>query len=133
MRRRVFVIAGEYSAHPRHLPPARRGRAFLAEPHPDLSPEEVTRLFFRFPNRSEDGRTKPEDWKREFGLDAPVGLIDLFASAAHRALTSLWRLVGGDYARARGAVTHLCVPSMPGLDATERRNICLFPKAPRPS
>src|SRR5919204_171736 len=76
-------------------PPPRRGRAFLAEPHPDLSSEEVTRLFFRFPNRSEDGRTKPEDWKREFALEAPIGLIDLFASAGHRALTSLWRLTRG--------------------------------------
>src|SRR6266568_1678806 len=83
----IFVIAGEYSANPRHLPPSRRGRAFLAQPHPELTREEVTRLFFRYPNRSEDGRTKPEDWKREFGLDSPVGLTDLFASAAHRALT----------------------------------------------
>ena len=133
MRRRVFVIAGEYSANPRHLPPARRGRAFLAEPHPDLSPEEVTRLFFRYPNRSEDGRTKPEDWKREFGLDAPVGLIDLFASAGHRALTSLWRLVGGDYTRARDAVTDIYVTSMPGLDPNERMNIGLVPQALRAS
>ena len=44
MRRRVFVIAGEYSANPRHLPPSRRGRAFLAQPHPELTREEVTRL-----------------------------------------------------------------------------------------
>ena len=131
MRRRVFVIAGEYSANPRHLPPARRGRAFLAEPHPDVSPEEVTRLFFRFPNRSEDGRTKPDDWKREFGLEAPVGLIDLFASAGHRALTSLWRLVGGEYTRARDAVTDIYVTSMPGLDPNERMNIGLVPQALR--
>src|SRR5207253_2485180 len=133
MRRRVFVIAGEYSANPRHLPPARRGRAFLAEPHPDLSPEEVTRLFFRYPNRSEDGRTKPEHWKSGFGLAEPVGLIDLFASAGHRALTSLWRLVGGDYTRARDAVTDIYVTSMPGLDPNERMNIGLVPQALRAS
>src|SRR5436309_104705 len=109
MRRRVFVIAGEYSANPRHLPPARRGRGFLAEPHPEVTDEEVTRLFFRFPNRSEDGRTRPEDWKREYGLDSPIGLNDLYASAAHRALTSLHRLTGGDYALTRDAITDLYV------------------------
>ena len=133
MRRRVFVVAGEYSANPRHLPPSRRGRAFLAEPHPEPSREEVTRLFFRYPNRSEDGRTKPEDWKREFGLDSPVGLTDLFASAAHRAITSLWQLTGGDYARARDSITDLYVTSMPGLDPNERMNIGLVPQALRAS
>src|SRR5712675_2382535 len=133
MRRRVFVIAGEYSANPRHLPPARRGRAFLAEPHPELTREEVTRLFFRYPNRSEDGRTKPEDWKREFGLESPVGLNDLFASAAHRALTSLWQLTGGTYGGARDTITDLYVTSMPGLDPNERMNIGLVPQALRAS
>src|SRR3954470_4992210 len=133
MRRRVFVVAGEYSANPRHLPPERRKRSFLAEPHPELTEEEVTRLFFRYPNRSEDGRTKPEDWKREFGLDSPVGLNDLFASAAHRALTSLWQLTGGEYARARDSITDLYVTSMPGLDPNERMNIGLVPQALRAS
>ena len=133
MRRRVFVIAGEYSANPRHLPPSRRGRAFLAQPHPELTREEVTRLFFRYPNRSEDGRTKPEDWKREFGLDSPVGLTDLYASAAHRALTSLWQLTGGEYPRARDSITDLYVTSMPGLDPNERMNIGLVPQALRAS
>src|SRR5690349_4846075 len=133
MRRRVFIIAGEYSANPRYLPPSRRGRAFLAVPHPELAREEVTRLFFRYPNRSEDGRTKPEDWKREFGLDSPIGLTDLFASAAHRALTSLWQLTGGDYARARDSITDLFVTSMPGLDPNERMNIGLVPQALRAS
>src|SRR5205085_5272892 len=122
MRRRVFVVAGEYSANPRHLPPERRKRAFLAEPHPELTDEKVTRLFFRFPNRSEDGRTKPEDWKREFGLEAPIALIDLFASAGHRALTSSWRLTGGDYPRARDSITDIYVTSMPGLYPNERMN-----------
>src|SRR5207248_7891516 len=103
------------------------------EPHPELSPDEVTRLFFRFPNRSEDGRTKPEDWKREFGLEAPIGLIDLFASAGHRALTSLWRLTGGDYPRARDSITDIYVTSMPGLDPNERMNIGLVPQALRAS
>src|SRR5712691_8090767 len=131
MRRRVFVIAGEYSANPRFLPPSRRGRAFLAEPHPELTREEVTRLFFRYPNRSEDGRTKPEDWKREFGLDSPIGLTDLFASAAHRALTSLYRAIGGDYRSTRDAITHLYVTSMPGLDPNERMNIGLVPQGLR--
>jgi hypothetical protein len=133
MRRRVFVVAGEYSANPRHLPPSRRGRAFLAEPHPEVSREEVTRLFFRYPNRSEDGRTKPEDWKREFGLESPIGLTDLFASAAHRAITSLWQLIGGDYPGARDAITDIYVTSMPGLDPNERMNIGLVPQALRAS
>jgi hypothetical protein len=131
MRRRVFVVAGEYSANPRHLPPERRKRSFLAEPHPELSEEEVTRLFFRFPNRSEDGRTKPDDWKREFGLSAPIGLSDLFASAAHRALTSLHRLTSADYGSTRDSITDLFVTSMPGLDPNERMNIGLVPQALR--
>jgi hypothetical protein len=131
MRRRVFVVAGEYSANPRHLPPERRKRSFLAEPHPELSEEEVTRLFFRFPNRSEDGRTKPDDWKREFGLSVPIGLSDLFASAAHRALTSLHRLASADYRSTRDSVTDLFVTSMPGLDPNERMNIGLVPQALR--
>jgi len=132
MRRRVFVVAGEYSANPRHLPPERRKRAFLAEPHPELTEEEVTRLFFRFPNRSEDGRTRPEDWKREFNLSAPIGLSDLFASAAHRALTSLYRLTSpSDYRSTRDSITDLFVTSMPGLDPNERMNIGLVPQALR--
>ncbi|TMB36257.1 MAG: hypothetical protein E6J62_07780 [Deltaproteobacteria bacterium] len=131
MRRRVFVVAGEYSANPRHLPPERRKRAFLAEPHPELTDEEVTRLFFRFPNRSEDGRTRPEDWKREFALSAPIGLNDLFASAAHRALTSLYRLTSTDYRATRDSITDLFVTSMPGLDPNERMNIGLVPQALR--
>jgi hypothetical protein len=131
MRRRVFVVAGEYSANPRHLPPERRKRAFLAEPHPELGEEEVTRLFFRFPNRSEDGRSRPEDWRREFGLSAPVGLNDLFASAAHRALTSLYRLAGGEFQATRDSITDLFVTSMPGLDPNERMNIGLVPQALR--
>src|SRR5438045_2940874 len=131
MRRRVFVVAGEYSANPRHLPPDRRKRAFLAEPHPELTDEEVTRLFFRFPNRSEDGRTRPEDWKREFALSAPIGLNDLFASAAHRALTSLYRLTSTDYRATRDSITDLFVTSMPGLDPNERMNIGLVPQALR--
>src|SRR3954468_1809147 len=131
MRRRVFVVAGEYSANPRHLPPERRKRSFLTEPHPDISEEEGTRLFFRFPNRSEDGRTKPDDWKREFGLSAPIGLSDLFTSAAHRALTSLHRLTGADYRSTRDSITDLFVTSMPGLDPNERMNIGLVPQALR--
>ena len=132
MRRRVFVVAGEYSANPRHLPPERRKRAFLAEPHPELTEEEVTRLFFRFPNRSEDGRTRPDDWKREFGLSAAIGLSDLFASAAHRALTSLYRLTSStDYRATRDSITDLFVTSMPGLDPNERMNIGLVPQALR--
>lgn len=131
MRRRVFVIAGEYSANPRQLPPEKRTRAWLSEPHPLLRDEEVTRLFFRFPNRSEDGRATPEDWRRDFAVESPVGLIDLFAAAAHRALTSLHQLSGGDYQVTRDAITHLYVTSMPGLDPNERMNIGLVPQGLR--
>ena len=131
MRRRVFVVAGEYSANPRHLPSVRRSRAWLNEPHPELQEEEVSRLFFRFPNRSEDGRAKSEDWRRDFGLESPIGLTDLFASAAHRALTSLYRAIGGDYRSTREAITHLYVTSMPGLDPNERVNIGLVPQGLR--
>src|SRR6266852_4741467 len=74
MRRRIFVVAGEYSANPRHLPPERRGKEWLMEPHPELADEEVTRLFFRYPNRRDDGHAKAEDWRREFGLESPPGL-----------------------------------------------------------
>ena len=131
MGRRVFVVAGEYSANPRHLPAVRRSRAWLTEPHPELPDEEISRLFFRFPNRSEDGRAKPEDWRRDFGLDSPIGLTDLFASAAHRSLTSLYRAIGGDYRSTRDAITHLYVTSMPGLDPNERMNIGLVPQGLR--
>src|SRR5713101_8458077 len=131
MRRRIFVVAGEYSANPRHLAPERRGRDWLTEPHPELSDEEVTRLFFRYPNRRDDGRAKVEDWRREFGLESPPGLIDLFTSAAHRALTSLHRLVGDNYQQLRDSITHLYITSMPGLDPNERMNIGLVPQEMR--
>src|SRR5271155_1275937 len=94
MRRRVYVIVGEYSANPRFLPPERRSPEWLAEPAPEPPSEELSRLFFRYPNRSEDGRARAEDWEREFGLPAAVGLVDLLASSAHRALSSLHALLG---------------------------------------
>jgi len=131
MRRRVFVVAGEYSANPRHLPPERRGRDFCAAPHPDPADDELTRLFFRYPNKSEDGRARPEDWRREFGLEKPLGLVDLFASAANRALTSLHRLSGGEWRLMLDSITDLFVTSMPGLDPNERMNIGLVPQALR--
>jgi hypothetical protein len=129
MRRRVYVIVGEYSANPRHLRPERRSSAWLAEPAPEPSAEELSRLFFRYPNRSEDGRAKPEDWEREFGLPSPVGLIDLLGSSAHRALSSLHALLGEQvYRRTCERVTDLVVTSMPGLDPNERMNIGLVPQ-----
>jgi len=131
MRRRVFVVAGEYSANPRHLSRERRQRDFFSHPLPELPREEVTRLFFRFPNRSDDGRTRPEDWQRDFSISEPVGLNDLFASAAHRALSSLHALLGGDYRRTRDSLTDLFVTSMPGLEPNERMNIGLVAPALR--
>ena len=131
VRRRVFIISAEYSANPRDLPPERRGRAFLCQPHGPLEEKELVRLFFRFPNKSEDGRTKPADWLRDFGLESPVGLNDLFASAAHRALTSLHELCGGEYGAVRDAISDLYVTSMPGLDPDERMNIGLVPQSLR--
>jgi hypothetical protein len=131
MRRRVFVISGEYSANPRHLPPERRSRAWLSALHDDPPQAEFEKLFFRFPNRSEDGRARPEDWQREFNLERPVGLVDLFASAGHRALSSLHRQLGGaakDFQDTRDAITDLFVTSMPGLDPNERTNIGLVPQ-----
>jgi hypothetical protein len=131
MRRRVFVIAGEYSANPRNLPAARRTRSFLNELLEEPPQSEFEQLFFRYPNRSEDGRARPEDWAREFGLDKPVGLLDLFTSAAHRGLSSLHRLLGGgpsDYQATRDSITDLYVTAMPGLDLSERTNIGLVPQ-----
>src|ERR1700737_4780697 len=131
MRRRVFVIAGEYSANPRPLPAARRTRSFLNELLEEPPQSEFEHLFFRYPNRSEDGRARPEDWAREFGLDKPVGLLDLFTSAAHRGLSSLHRLLGGgpsDYQATRDSITDLYVTAMPGLDLSERTNIGLVPQ-----
>jgi len=129
MRRRVYVLAGEYSANPRHLLPERRSAAWLAEPAPEPPAEELRRLFFRYPNRSEDGRARPEDWERDFGLPSPVGLIDLFASAAHRSLSSLHALLGeADYRRTCARITDLVATSMPGLDPNERMNIGLVPQ-----
>src|SRR3954447_4792207 len=130
MRRRVFVVAGEYSANPRDLGPARRRRDFFGAPHPDLTREETTRLFFRYPNRGDDGRTKPDDWQRAFGIREPVALPDLLASAAHRALTTLHALAGrGEYRRTCESITDMLVTSMPGLDPNERVNIGLVPQA----
>src|SRR3954468_9618216 len=130
MRRRVFVVAGEYSASPRDLAPARRRRDWFGAPHPELAREEAARLFFRYPNRGEDGRTRPEDWQRAFGISEPVALPDLLASAAHRALTTLHALAGrGDYLRTCESVTDMLVTSMPGLDPNERVNIGLVPQA----
>ncbi len=131
VRRRVFVIGGEYSANPRHLAPERRQREFFVQPRPEPTREEVTRSFFRFPNRGDEGRTRPDDWERAFGISEPVGLTDLFASAAHRALTSLHSLIGGDYRRTRDSITDLFVTSMPGLEPSEPMNIGLVPQALR--
>src|SRR4051812_14105050 len=130
MRKRVFVVAGEYSASPRDLPPARRRRDYFGGPHPELGREETSRLFFRYPNRGEDGRTSPDDWQRAFGIKEPVALPDLLASAAHRALTTLHALAGrGDYRRTCESITDMLVTSMPGLDPNERVNIGLVPQA----
>ena len=131
MRRRVFVIGGEYSANPRHLAPERRQREFFTQPRPEPSREEVARAFFRFPNRGDEGRTRAADWERAFGIQEPVGLTDLYASAAHRALTSLDALALRDYGRTRDSITDLFVTSMPGLETAEPMNIGLLPQALR--
>jgi hypothetical protein len=127
-RRRVFVVTGEYSASPRDLTPARRRRDFFGGPHPELRPEEVSHLFFRYPNRGDDGRTRPEDWENAFGIREPVALPDLLASAAHRALTTLHALTGRDWRRTCDSITDMLVTSMPGLDPNERVNIGLVPQ-----
>jgi len=128
-RRRVFIIAGEYSASPRDLTPEKRRRDFFGGPHPDLKPEEATHLFFRYPNRGDEGRTKPEDWQKAFNIREPVALPDLLASAAHRALTTLHTLTGRDWRRTCDTITDMLVTSMPGLDPNERVNIGLVPQA----
>jgi len=128
MRRRVFIVAGEYSANPRDLPPERRSRDFYFGPHPTPAREQMARLFFRYPNRGDEGRIRPEDWQRAFGLSKPLGLPELFASAAHKALTTLHELQGGDYRRTCESITDMLVTSMPGLDPYERLNIGLVPQ-----
>src|SRR5256886_1129755 len=129
MRRRVFVVAAEYSASPRDLLPARRRRDFFGAPHPELTREETTRLFFRYPNRSEDGRTRPGDWEKAFGISEPVALPDLLSSAAHRALTTLHALTRRPWRRTCESISDMLVTSMPGLDPYERVNIGLVPQA----
>ena len=129
MRRRTFVVAGEFGCNPRLLTPARRSPDFLAEVAPEPTPAELEHLFFRYPNRSEDGRARPADWEREFQLPEPISLADLFASAAHRALSSLHALIGEDgYRRTCDRITDLIVTSMPGLDPNERMNVGLVPQ-----
>jgi hypothetical protein len=129
MRRRAFVVAGEYGSNPRLLTPQRRSPEFLAERAQDPTPEELERLFFRYPNRSEDGRARPADWERDFQLPEPISLSDLFASAAHRALSSLHALTGDEsYRRTCERITDLIVTSMPGLDPNERMNVGLVPQ-----
>src|SRR5256886_17045017 len=129
MRRRVFVVAAEYSASPRDLLPARRRRDFFGAPHPELTREETTRLFFRYPNRSEDGRTRPGDWEKAFGISEPVALPDLLSSAAHRALATLHALTRRPWRRTCESISDMLVTSMPGLDPYERVNIGLVPQA----
>src|SRR5215813_333214 len=129
MRRRTFVVAGEFGCNPRLLPPARRSPDFLAEVAPEPTPAELEHLFFRYPNRSEDGRARPADWEREFQLPEPISLADLFASAAHRALSSLHALIGEtSYRHTFDRITDLIVTSMPGLDPNERMNVGLVPQ-----
>src|SRR5471032_643502 len=128
MRRRVFIVAGEYSANARDLPPERRSRDFYFCPHPTPAREQMARLFLRYPNRGDEGRISPEDWQRAFGLSKPLGLPELFASAAHKALTTLHELQGGDYRRTCESITDMLVTSMPGLDPYERLNIGLVPQ-----
>ena len=128
-RRRVFVVAAEYSASPRDLQPERRRRDFFGAPHQELRPGEASHLFFRYPNRSDDGRTRPDEWQKAFGIREPIGLPDLLASAAHRALTTLHELTGADWRRTCDSITDMLVTSMPGLDPNERVNIGLVPQA----
>src|SRR2546428_13388259 len=123
-RRRVFVVAAEYRASPRVRPPAGRRRDFFGGPHPELRPAEAAHLFFRYPNRGEEGRTRPDDWKNAFGISEPIALPDLLASAAHRALTTLHVLTDADWRRTCDSITDMLVTAMPGLDpnrSEERR------------
>jgi len=129
VRRRVFVVAGEYGSNPRFLTAGRRSTEFLSEPAPEPEPAELARLFFRYPNRSDDGRARPADWERDFGVTEPVTLTDLLASAGHRALSSLHALLGDRSYRATcDRVTDLFVTCMPGLDPNERMNVGLVPQ-----
>ena len=125
----MFVVTGEYGSNPRFLTPDRRSTEFLSEPAPEPEPAELARLFFRYPNRSDDGRARPADWERDFGLSEPVMLTDLLASAGHRALSSLHALLGDRSYRATcERVTDLFVTCMPGLDPNERMNVGLVPQ-----
>ncbi|MGZ3479407.1 MAG: hypothetical protein ACXU81_03595 [Myxococcaceae bacterium] len=129
MRRRVFVVAGEYGSNPRFMTAGRRSPEFLSEPAPEPEAAELARLFFRYPNRSDDGRARPADWERDFGVSEPVTLTDLLASAGHRALSSLHALLGdGSYRATCDRVTDLFVTCMPGLDPNERMNVGLVPQ-----
>ena len=122
-------MAGEYGGNPRFLTAERRRPEFLAEPAPEPEAAELARLFFRYPNRSDDGRARPADWERDYGLSEPVTLTDLLASAGHRALSSLHALLGDDSYRATcERVTDLFVTCMPGLDPDERMNVGLAPQ-----
>ena len=125
----MFVVTGEYGSNPRFLTTDRRSTEFLSEPAPEPEPAELARLFFRYPNRSDDGRARPADWERDFGLSEPVMLTDLLASAGHRALSSLHALLGDRSYRATcERVTDLFVTCMPGLDPNERMNVGLVPQ-----
>jgi len=129
VRRRVFVVAGEYGSNPRFMTAERRSSDFLSEPSPEPEAAEVARLFFRYPNRSDDGRARPVDWERDFGLTEPVTLTDLLASAGHRALSGLHALLGdASYRATCDRVTDLFVTCMPGLDPNERMNVGLLPQ-----
>ena len=122
-------MAGEYGSNPRFLTADRRSSDFLSEPVPEPEAAELARVFFRYPNRSDDGRARPADWERDFALSDPVTLTDLLASAGHRALSSLHALLGAaNYRSTCERITDLFVTCMPGLDPNERMNVGLVPQ-----
>jgi hypothetical protein len=124
MPERVFVVGAEYGAHPRELAPERRTRAFLAEyfDYPRSGPS-FERLFFRHP------RARAE-WARLGALE-PVGLVDLLASAGHRALCTLAQRCAMSYEAVCASIDALIVTTMPGLDPGERVNVGVLPQRVR--
>ncbi|MFT7621987.1 MAG: hypothetical protein ACI9WU_001152 [Myxococcota bacterium] len=117
MANRVFVIAAEYSAHPRHL----RTEEGALRDYEDYTPESTEQVFFKHP------RTR-EGWSA-LGRTEPVDLGDLLASAGHRALCALHdSLASPDYSATLKSVTDLWATTMPGIATQQTISPALIPQ-----
>lgn len=121
MGRRVFVIAGEFSAHPRlaelgDVDELREHRAY------QTGDPAFANAFFRYPRNA-------AGWQEQWSRSQPVDLADLLASATYRALCSFHDALGeADYADTLARITDLRVTSMPDIATGQIISPALIPQ-----